>query len=773
VGAAGATAAGWDIDNDALAHALSWLTRHHGRERSTESLLSGQPIQGRIGPDQALRVLREAGFSAGLVQRRISELNPLLLPAVLLLKEGDAAIVVARHADDAQRYDIVMPGREHHACTASEAELNLEYTGFALVTTPLLSNRPAHGADAALVREPGSHWLWGTMRRFLPYYRSALLAALLSNVLMLVTGLVTSVIYDKVIPHQAYSTLWALALGGGLALAFDLLARQLRAYLIDMAGRKADLIVGSVLFRQTLGLRMEQRPDSAGAYSHHLAQIELVREFFASATLSALSDLPFVIIFVAMTFAIGGPLGWVLVVAIPLLLIGSALIQGSLRRATMNNMKETADLHGVLVEAVDGLEDLKAAGAQGRFLRLYETATAAAATSMLRTRRITAWTMNLSAVSQQAVTLVMLVWGVFLIGDRLVSAGALIGAVMFASRALAPLASVVQLATRYQGARAALRALDRVMQQPIDREPGRAYVPRRELSGKVALNDVGFAYPEPGSHGSGALGPKVLKGLSLRINPGDRIAMLGRIGSGKSTVLRLLAGLYLPTEGQVEADGIDLRQIDPADYRARVGFVAQDPRLFNGTLRDNVLLDRPTADPARLSDVARLTGLDRLISTHPQGWELQVGEGGALLSGGQRQLVALARCLITQPQILLMDEPTSSMDAQSEVAFLRQLKEACGNCTLVMVTHRPAVLELVQRVVVVDQGRVVMDGPKAAVLAALSGATPTSAPASTPTTNPSAAPTQTPTATATAPPAAPSNVHMHPSSQPVQREAAL
>ena len=230
--------------------------------------------------------------------------------------------------------------------------------------------------------------------------------------------------------------------------------------------------------------------------------------------------------------------------------------------------------------------------------------------------------------------------------------------------------------------------------------------------------------------------------------------MLGRIGSGKSTVLRLMAGLYLPTEGQVQADGIDLRQIDPADYRARVGFVAQDPRLFKGTLRDNILLDRPTADPARLGEVARVTGLDRLVAQHPQGWELPVGEGGALLSGGQRQLVALARCLITRPQILLMDEPTSSMDAQSEVAFLRQLRAACGDCTLVMVTHRPAVLELVQRVVVVDQGRVVMDGAKAAVLAALSGAKPG------------------PGAAGAGAHSAPSNLHLHPTAQPT-RDAAV
>ncbi|MBL8341865.1 MAG: type I secretion system permease/ATPase [Rubrivivax sp.] len=767
-------AGGWDLDNDALAHAVSWLTRHHGRERSAQSLLAGQPVRGRIGPDQALRVLREAGYTAGLVQRPLHELHHLLLPAVLLLKEGDACIVVARDPVDAARYDIVMPGPEHHACSASQAELETEYSGFALVATPQVNERPAartasrgagasdgidgtgmHAAADAL-SDPTRHWLWGTLRRFTPYYRSALVAAFLSNVLMLVSGLATSVIYDKVIPHQAWVTLWAVATACLLAIVFDLVARQLRAYLIDMAGRKIDLILGSTLFRQTLNLRMEHRPDSAGAYAHHLAQVEQVRDFFASATLAAVSDLPFIVIFVAMTFIIGGPLGYVPALAVPLLLALSWLIQGSLRRAMSRHMAQTADLHGVLVEAVDGMEDIKAAGAQGRFLRRYEEATAAAAAAMLRSRSISAWTTNISTVSQQGVTVLILVWGVLLIDAKVVTAGALIGAVMFATRAVAPLMSVVQLATRYQGARAAMRALDRVMNQPVEREAGRAYVPRRELSGQLGLRDVGFAYPTPG-FADREPGPKVLKGVTLAFQPGERVAVLGRIGSGKSTVLRLLAGLYQPTEGQVEADGIDLRQIDPADYRARVGFVAQDPRLFHGTLRDNVLLDRPAAEPGRLAEVARVTGLDRLVASHPQGWELPVGEAGALLSGGQRQLVALARCLVTHPQILLMDEPTSSMDAQSEVAFLRQLKEAmsASNCTLVMVTHRPAVLELVSRIVVVDAGRLVMDGPKAQVLAALSGAKPAAAPA-----NAAAA-------------AAPSNVHLHPNAQPVQRGASV
>jgi ATP-binding cassette, subfamily C, bacterial LapB len=719
--AAADDAPAWRMETDALAQGLAWLTRHHGRERSVESLLAGQPVSGPLDESLALRVLHDAGYNAGVIERPLARFNDLLLPALLLTRDGGALILTARDAASGA-CEVVVPGKPWLQRSLAEADLQRDYSGRALVATPQTVTRAAAG-DTAAVTDPGRHWLWGTMRRFLPYYRSALLAALLSNALMLVTGIVTSVVYDKVIPNKALVTMWALAAAGALALVFDLAARQLRAYLIDLAGRKADLLVGSALFRQSLAVRMEHRPESSGAYAHILSQIETVREFFSSATLSAISDLPFILIFVGMTFLMGGPLGWVLVLAIPLILGVSILIQGRLRRAMSANMQQMADLHGVLVESVDGMEDLKAAGAQGRFLKHYEASNAAAAETMLRSRRISSFAVNLTGIAQQAVTLVMLVWGVHLIQDKVITGGALIGAVMFAMRGIAPLTSVVMLAMRFQGAAASMRALNRVMAQPTEREPGRQYLPPRAFSGRLGLLEAAFAYPGPATADGrpGEPGPRVLKGVSLQFAPGERVAILGRIGSGKSTVLRLLAGLYQPAEGRVEVDGIDLRQIDPADYRAQVGFVAQDPRLFNATLRENVLLDRAAADPARLAQVAQLTGLARLVAAHPKGWELPVGQAGSLLSGGQRQLVALARCLITQPRILLMDEPTSSMDAQSETLFLRQLHEAARGCTLVVVTHRPAVLELVDRVVVVDAGRVVMDGPKAAVLAALAG----------------------------------------------------
>lgn len=710
-------------DQDPLLQALVWLCSHHGRPRSGPSLLAGPGIAQTLTPPLAVRVLQEAGFNASVVEREPSQILALLLPAVLLLKSGDACILTERVVQgNALRYRILMPPTEPEQppveVLASEDELLAEYSGLVLFATPRISVG-AHGAagEPDDLQIGGRHWLWGTLRRFMPYYRGAMLAALLSNVLVLMVGLFTSVVYDRVIPHQAFVTLWSLAAGAVLAVLFDLVARQLRSHLIDLAGKKADLILGAILFRKALSIRLENRPESAGSFAHHLAQLEVVREFSTSATMSAISDLPFIALFVAMIWFTAGELVLVMLVAVPVILAMTVGIQAVLRRAMTANQRQQADMHGLLIETMEGMEAVRAASAQGHFQRQYEEANAAAAQTSLRARALSAWVNNVTMVAQQLITVVMLVWGVHLIHDGQLTGGALISAVMFAGRAVAPLSGVVALASRYQGARAALRMLDQLMAQPSERDEQRRYLPRQRIRGSLGLREVSFTYRQAGQE----RGPMVLKELQLAIQAGERVAILGKIGSGKSTVLRLLAGLYQPSDGYTEVDGIDLRQIDPSDYRAQVGFVAQEPRLFRGTLRENILLGRAHAVAEGLPEVLRLTGLDKVAAAHPLGLDMPVGEGGSMLSGGQRQLVALARCLVTQPQVLLMDEPTSSMDAQTEQQFIQQLKGLVAQRTLLVVTHRPALLELVDRIVVMEAGRVIVDGPKAKVLAALAG----------------------------------------------------
>ena len=735
---------------DPLMQALVWLTQHHGRPRSAASLRANGAADGALTPEQPVRLMREAGYEAAMQRRSLQQLKPMMLPAVLLLNGGDACVLV--RALEGERYEVVFPGSDAKLCEASLAELEGEFSGVCLLISPREAPRSHTRAHHHLIDlDSTDHWLWGTLKRFMPYYRGAMLAALISNVLMLATGMVTAVIYDKVIPHQdALATLWTLVIGGVLAVLFDLFAKHLRADLIDMAGRKADLIIGAKLFRHILSIRMEHKPASAGSCAHYMGQVETVRDFFASASMSVLSDLPFVAVFVAMVFIVGGQLGWVIALIVPLMLVSILVLQSLVRRAVRTGMAEHAELQGNLVEALEGLEDVKTSGAAPQFQHRYEVSNAVAAESGHRTRSMHGLISHLTHSMYQINTLAMLLVGVYLIRDGHLTQGSLIGAIMFSTRALAPLSGLVSLVTRYQAARAALQSLDRLMEKPTERDQGQNYVPLTQVSGRVGLRDVAFSYP-PSQPGQSA--PKVLSNVSLRIEAGERIAVLGRIGSGKSTVLRLLGGLYQPTEGMVEVEGIDLRQVDPAEYRSHVGFVSQEPRLFHGTLRDNVVMGRGDVDAARLVEVAQLTGLDRVVAGHPLGWDLPVGEMGGMLSGGQRQLVALARALVSRPKILLMDEPTSSMDAQSEMSFLRQLKQASQGVTLVAVTHRPAVLELVTRVVVMDSGKVVLDGPRYKVLATLSGVRPA--------------------AVQPGRDADGTQVHMHPSAQPVQRKASV
>ena len=543
------------------------------------------------------------------------------------------------------------------------------------------------------------------------------MAAFISNVLSLFLGLFSTVVYDRVIPTQAMVTLWTLTSAALIAVAFDMAARQLRSFLLDSAGKKADLAMGSMLFKQALAIRLEHRPESAGAFAHRVSQIEVVRDFSASATIASVTDLPFVVLFVLATWLVGGPLVLVLLLAIPVMIGVALVMQSLLKKSLRANMHQQADLHGVLIEAMEGLEDVRATGAQGHFIQRYEDANAAAAATSMRSKIAASWVSNFSAVSQQLITVVMLTWGVHLIADGLITGGALIGGIMFAGRAMAPLGNIVNLLSRFQSARAAMQSLNQLMSLPTEREVGRKYLPRPTLKGQVALNEVRFSYPK----GSRLHNPLVLKGVNVQIQPGERVALLGKIGSGKSTILRLIGGLYQPMEGFVEIDGIDMRQIDPADFRSHVGFVSQEPRLFNGSIKDNVFLGRVVADPDFFLEVAGLTGLAKIAAANPMGYDMPVGEMGALLSGGQRQLVALARCLITKPQLILMDEPTSSMDAQAEVSFIKHLQTALQGQTLIVVTHRPALLAVVDRIIVVDNGRIVADGPKADVLAALAG----------------------------------------------------
>lgn len=696
---------------DDLLECLVMVSRLVGFPRTAGALRSGLPLSdGRLTPDLLVRAAEQNGYGAKLVERKLDAIDPLVLPVILLLKQGQACVLCSRGEDGS--FELLSPATGYQVQRVDAADLASRYAGHSLLMKPpqRQDRRAGEGHPPA-----AGHWFWGTLWRFRRYYLETAMGAILVNILTLAGSLFTMNVYDRVVPNQAYSTLWVLAVGTALAAIFEFVARSLRVYFVDVAGKKADLLLGAALFRQAMARRLELRPASSGAFANLLREFETVRDFATSATLTAITDLPFVLLFLAMIALVGGPLVWVPAASIPLVLVVGLLVQIPLSRIMHEHLVESSRKHGILVEAVEGLEALKASGAEGCMQGHWEDACAASAQSAMKSRFLSGLAINWVVLIQQIETIVMVVWGVYLIHAGQLSMGALIACVILGSRALSPLGQVVGLAVRYQAARAALESLDKLMQAPVERDPSRTYLSRSRLDGAMVCQDIGFAYP-----GSKV---QVLAGVSLRIEPGERVGILGAVGSGKSTLLRIMAGLYQPLQGQILVDEVDLQQIDPADVHRNLGYVAQESTLFYGTLRDNILLGQPLTSDERLLAVTRLTGLDKVAARHPLGLDLPVGEGGAGLSGGQKQLVALARCLVGEPPVLLMDEPTSAMDGNTETAFIAGLRPLLAGRTLVLATHRPALLELVDRLVVVDGGRVVADGPKVEVLQALTRGT--------------------------------------------------
>lgn len=706
-----------DSEADPLEQALLWMCAHHERPCTQAELWAGLPRTAKMTPALAVRALHGLGLQAGLVRRGLDELFSYLMPVVLLCKDGGACVVTRRLQSASPRaearYEVVLPEAGNGHVVLTVRELGERYGGHCLLVKP--APRPDLRDDEPQPQPP-SHWLWSTLWQYKRYYASTAVAALLINVLTLAITFFTMNVYDRVVPNQAYTTLWSLSVGVLLAITFEFIARNVRTYVIDVAGKKADLVLGSVLFRQALATRLEFRPAHTGSFAYQLREFEAVRDFATSATMSALTDLPFIFLFVWVTSMVAGPLMWVLLLSIPLVVIVSVAVQWPLARVMRENLLEGAHKQGVVIEAVEGVEALKAAGAEGFMQHKWEHYSALTAASAMKSRMLNALASNATMMITQLCTVLMVVWGVYLIGAGQLTLGALIGAVILSNRALGPLGQVVSLALRFQQAKVALATLNRLMRQPVEREASRSYLACPELKQGLRMENLSFSYPAPPTLKT----RPALQQVSLQIAAGERIAVLGRVGSGKSTLLRLLAGLYLPQEGQVQADGLDIRQIDPGAWRRAVGFVGQEPRLFFGTLRENILMAHPRAGNEALLHVARMTGLDALAASHPLGFDMPIGEMGRGLSGGQQQMVALARCLLAQPRVLLMDEPTSAMDVQTEAVFMHKLMAAIAGRTFILVTHRMPLLSLVERVIVMEEGRIVADGPRDKVLAMLS-----------------------------------------------------
>ena len=696
------------VHDDPLLDCLVLVTRMFHRPFSAEALRAGLPLEGQLfSPELFVRAAARAGLSARLLRRPLRQMNNLTLPAVLLLQEGRACVLVSVDAK-AGTARVVIPESEAGEREVPLEDLGKSYGGHALfVSAEYRFDERAPEVLAVKSR----HWFWGTILRSWRIYRDVLVASLLINLFALASPLFVMNVYDRVVPNHAVETLWVLAIGVVIVYSFDILMRSLRSYFIDVAGKKTDVILSAAIFEKVMGLQMRNRPTSVGAFANNLREFESIRDFITSATITTLVDLPFVLLFLLVIAIIGGPMVLVPAAGIPIILIYGLVIQGPLRNAVNHSLRMATQKNATLVEGLTGLETVKTLGAEGALQRRWEQASGYISRWSVRSRVLSTSAVNVAILVQQLATVATVVTGVYLVGENALSLGGIIACVILTGRAMAPMGQVASLATRYHHARAALDTLNGIMGLPQERPDGKSFVHRPRLGGNIEFSDVTFSYPNQGA--------QALQKVSFRLSVGEKVAIIGRIGSGKSTIEKLILGLYEPDEGAVLIDGIDLRQVDPADVRRNIGYVPQDTLLFFGSVRDNILLGAPYVDDREVLRVAELAGVTEFVNRHPLGFDMPVGERGEGLSGGQRQTIAIARSLLLDPPVLLLDEPSNSMDNTTEEHFKSRLAGLIAGKTLVLVTHRASLLTLVDRLIVMDQGRIVADGPKEQVLEAL------------------------------------------------------
>ncbi|MGI3066044.1 type I secretion system permease/ATPase [Vibrio diabolicus] len=690
---------------DPLLNSLIYVSRYYGLANSPEALVNGLPLSdGKLTPFLLPRAAERAGLVAKENRAELENISSLILPAILVLKGGDSCVLNSINAE------------------TREAEVTTLESGMVPISIPLEDLLEQYTGRYFLVKKQfrfderspevlktnEGHWFWSTLWQSKRIYRDVLIASLLINLFAVAAPLFTRLVYDKVVPNLAFETLWVLASGIFVVFLFDFILKSLRNYFIDVAGKKSDILISSKLFSKVMGIRMESKPPSVGAFARHLQEFESIREFFTSATVSALIDLPFAILFLVIIWLMAGDLVYVPMVGVVILIVHSLLIQGPLRRSIEEGSRLASQKYANLIESLAGLETVKMLSAQSQFQYRWEEAVAHMANWNIKSRRITDSIQNAAGFVQQSSNVGMIILGVYLIAEGELTMGGLIAATMLSGRAIGPLVQLSLLSTRYNQAKSSMTIINQVMEMPDEQEEGKRYIHRPIIQGKIEIDRVTFHYPDSPVAS--------IRNISLTINPGEKVAIIGRIGSGKTTLERLIMGLYKPTEGHVRIDDTDIAQLHHVDVRRNIGCVPQDSNLFFGSIRDNITLGRPLTDDRDVLDAANRAGVTAFTQSDPAGLERQVGEGGAMLSGGQRQAVTIARAFLGRPPVLLMDEPTSAMDNRSEMHIKHQLSQLIPSETLILITHKTSMLDIVDRVIVMEKGSIIADGPKAQVL---------------------------------------------------------
>lgn len=696
------------VGPDPLLDCLVEVARLHGQGATRASLSAGLPLQPQESLPLSLaeRAASRAGLATRVQRLALDEIDALTLPAILILHGNKACVLLGR--DDSEHWRVLLPETGQGAVTLSTEALQSRYSGVVLFARPHF--RFDERTPEVKPTRSG-HWFWGPVlaQRFV--YRDVLWAALLINLFALAFPIFSMNVYDRVVPNHATETLWVLAIGVTLVLCSDLFIRLLRSHFVDEASARIDVQISASLMERVLGMRLENRPQSVGSFAANLRGFEQVRDFIASSTVTALIDLPFALLFVVVMAWISPWLVLPVIGVFVLILVSGYVFQHRLHELSQSSYQAAAQRNATLIESLTGIETIKSQGAESLIQSRWERANLYLSALNVKMRSMSATAMYSTATLQQFVSVCVILIGVYLISERQLTMGGMIAATMLAGRALAPAGQIVGLLMQYQGARTAMTSLEQIMAQPVERPEGSHFIQRPEFKGEIEFRHVSFAYPGQQGHS--------LDDVSFKINPGERVALIGKVGSGKTTLQKLIMGLYQPSAGAILFDGIDMRQLDPADVRRNLGCVSQDITLFYGSLRENITFGMPHARDDAIVAAADVAGLSEFVQRHPQGFDMPVGERGELLSGGQRQGVGIARAVLHNAPLLLLDEPTSAMDFSTEALVTQRMQAFTEGKTVVLVTHRTSMLSFVDRVIVVDQGKIVADGPRERIMQAL------------------------------------------------------
>ena len=701
-----------EIKGDELLDCLVIFTKLKNNPYSADALIAGLPTNkdGRIdftahGEGKTLfsRAAKRAGFASVPVEEKLENISPLVLPCIIALRDNRWVIL---HSIDLEKNKarITTPQVPDGVVDVKLDALNNEYLGFAWY----LKREFIPDDDEHRLERTEGHWFWGTLKLSKKIYADVIWASIVINLFVIASPLFTMNVYDRVVPNNATDTLWVLAIGVAIVYTFDLALKFIRTYFLDITGKKSDIVMSSILFEKVMDIQFTNRPRMVGSFANNLREFDSIRNFFTSGTIALLIDLPFSLLFILTTYFIAGNIIFIPLSFMIIILLYTLSIRKPLEASIKSTFEASAKKNGILIEALNGLETIKTMGNSGHVQYTWEEATGEIANKSIKTKALSASVINITQFLIQINTIAIVVAGVYLIKDMQLTMGGLIAATILGGRAIAPMASIAGLLSNYEQTRTAFNGLQKIMDMPSERNEGKKFVRRNTFNGNIEFKNVSFAYRK---------GSKLaLDHISFKINAGDKVGIIGKNGSGKTTIEKMILGLYRPTEGSILIDGIDINQIDPVDLRRNIGYVPQDVVLFNGTARSNILYKAPYVDDETLLKAARISGVDEYVNLHPQGFDMPVEERGDGISGGQRQSIAIARAFLLDSPIILLDEPTNSLDNQAEAKLKENLKKVLEDKTLLLVTHRLDLLELVDKIIVVDDGKLILAGPKNDVL---------------------------------------------------------